>query len=225
MSRKQKFIVLFILFIVPLLFYISLQFSTHNFGKLPIVSKGVIDLSFINKESSFEDKVTVLTFLGNNIALADAEIFNLNEKVYKKFYGYSDFQLVSLVAKKEKQKVQQLKKKLSINTNLIKWKFLFTSEREIEALYESLKTNESLDGNYHSKKAFIIDKENNQRRGKSTINELKKLNLFGYNMKSVAELKGDMHDDVKVVLAEYSFALKKNRSEDRRKSRISNEKR
>lgn len=224
MSKKQKFIVLFALFIVPLLFYIFLQLGTHNFGKLPVVSKNVIDISLIDKGYSFKDKVSVVTFLGNDIEKADAEIFNLNEKVYKKFYGYSDFQLISLVAKGQEDAVEKLKKRLSINTNLVKWRFLFASEKEIEAIYEGLKTSIPLDLNYHGSKAFIIDKENNQRRGKSTIKSQENKELFGYNMKSVAELKNDMHDDIKVVLAEYSFALKKNRSEDRRINKISNEK-
>jgi hypothetical protein len=34
--------------------------------------------------------------------------------------------------------------------------------------------------------------------------------LFGYNASSVAELNNKMTDDVKVILAEYRLALKKN---------------
>ena len=37
--------------------------------------------------------------------------------------------------------------------------------------------------------------------------------LFGYNMQSVAELNDKMKDDVKVVLAEYRLALKKNNAD------------
>lgn len=224
MSKKQKYIVLFTLFIVPLLFYIFLQLGTHNFGKLPIVTKEVLDISLINKKTTFKDKVSVVTFIGNDIAIADAELFNLNEKVYKKFYGYTDFQMVSLVTKELESEIVKLQEKLSVNTNLIKWIFVFASEEELEAIHESFKTTGGLDKNAHISEAYIIDKENNLRRGKSTIKGLTDKKLFGYNMKSVAELKNDMHDDVKVVLAEYSFALKKNRSEDRRKMIISNDK-
>lgn len=224
MSKKQKYIVLFALFIVPLLFYIFLQLGTHNFGKLPVVSKDVLDVSLIDKNQTFSGKVSIVTFVGNKVALAEGELFNLNEKLYKKFYGYTDFQLISLVAKGEEEEIEKVKNKLSINTNLVKWNFVFASEEELKALYESFKTGEVLDANAHISKAYIVDKENNLRRGKTTIKTNKEPNTFGYNMKSVAELKNDMHDDVKVVLAEYSFALKKNRSEDRRKLNISNEK-
>jgi hypothetical protein len=37
--------------------------------------------------------------------------------------------------------------------------------------------------------------------------------LFGYNTSSVAELNKKMTDDVKVILAEYRLALKKNNSD------------
>ena len=225
MTKIQKYIVLTALFIVPLLFYIFLQIGTYNFGKLPVVSKNILDVSLVDKTKKFKGKISVVAFLGNDIAITDAEIFNLNEKVYKKFYGYTDFQLICLVSKGQETVVEKLKKRLSINTNLIKWHFVFATEAEIEAIYESIKTELKLDNNYHASKAYIVDKDGHVRRGKSTIVGQKDKKLIGYNMKSVAELKNDMHDDVKVVLAEYNFALKKNkRAEDRRKNTISNEK-
>jgi len=225
MSKILKYIVLFALFIVPLLFYIFLQLGTHNFGKLTIVNKNVIDASHINKKYTFKNKVSVVTFIGNDVNKFDNEIFNLNEKIYKKFYGYTDFQLIAFVSKNNEAQIEKLKKKLSLNTNMIKWNFLFASGEETNAIHESFKTSTSLDNNFHSSKAYIIDKENNLRRGESTIKSLENTNLFGYNMKSVAELKNDMHDDIKVLLAEYSFALKKyNDSDERRKNSISNEK-
>lgn len=222
---SKKYIVLFALFIVPLLFYIFLQLGTHNFGKLQIVSKDVIDVAQVDKKFNFKGKVSVVAFLGNDLEVSQGEAFNLNEKIYKKFYGYTDFQLVVFVEKGQEEAVEKLKKKLSINTNMIKWHFVFATKAEIEAVFESFKTLSKLDATSHVSHAYIIDKEKNLRRGKSTIKALKDQVLYGYNMKSVAELKNDMHDDVKVVLAEYSLALKKNNSsDDRRKKSISNEK-
>ena len=224
MKKTQKFIVLFALFVLPLLFYVFLQLGTHNFGKLPIVSKDVVDVSLISKDYSFEGKISVVVFLGNDLELSNGEVFNLNEKIYKKFYGYTGFQIIAFVAEGKQAAIEKLKKKLSINTNLIKWNFLFTSGQEMQAIHESFKSTDALDTNFHSSKAYIIDKENALRRGASTIKSQEDKKLFGYNMKSVAELKNDMHDDIKVVLAEYSFALKKNNSDERRKQSISNEK-
>lgn len=225
MNKTQKNVVLFALFVVPLLFYIFLQLGTHNFGKLNIVNKNVLDVSHINKKYTFKNKVSVVTFLGNDLSKSEAGMFNLNEKVYKKFYGYTDFQAIAFVSKGKEQEIDKLKKRLSLNTNMIKWNFVFASNEEMKAIHETFKPLNVLDTNFHTSKAYIIDKENNLRRGKSTIKSLEDKNLIGYNMTSVAELKNDMHDDIKVLLAEYSFALKKyNDSDDRRKNSILNEK-
>ena len=225
MKKIKKFTVLFALFIVPLLFYILLQLGTHNFGKLPVVSKSIIDISLIDKSISFDKKVSVVTFLGNDISLAKGEVYNLKEKIYNKFSNYVSFQMVSLVHESQKEAIEDLKKMLSVNTDLTRWNFIFASSQEMEALHESFKTPTPLDANFHSPKAYIVDKELNLRRGKSTIKTLADKNLFGYTMRSVAELKNDMIDDISVVLVEYKMALKKNnRSEDRRTNSISNEK-
>ena len=37
--------------------------------------------------------------------------------------------------------------------------------------------------------------------------------VYGYDSRSVAELSDKMNDDVKVILAEYRLALKKNNAE------------
>lgn len=225
MGKSKKFIVLFALFIVPLLFYVLLQLGTHNFGKLPIVSKGVIDVSLIDKNFSFDKRVTVVTFLGNDVDLAKGEVYNLKEKIYNKFSNYVSFQMISLVDKSQKNAIDDLKKMLSVNTDLSRWNFIYAAPEEMQALHESFKTPNPLDKYFHSPKAYLIDKELNLRRGKSTLNTLSDQNLFGYTMKSVAELKNDMIDDISVVLVEYKLALKKNnRSEDRRTKSISNEK-
>jgi len=225
MNKLHKFLVLFALFIVPLIFYIFLQLGTHNFGKLAVISKDVADVSLIDSQYKFQGKISVVIFLGDDLKVSNAEVFNLNEKIYKKFYGYTDFQLIAFVSEGKQAEIEKLKKKLSINTNLVKWNFIFTSEQEMQAIHESFKTSEDvLDSNFHISKAYLIDKEKGLRRGKSTIKAQEDENLFGYNMKSVAELKNDMHDDIKVVLAEYSFALKKNNTDERRKQSISNEK-
>lgn len=225
MKISKKHIVLFALFIVPLLFYMLLQIGTHNFGKLPIVTKDVIDISLIDKNFTFDKRVTVVSFLGNDIESVKGEVYNLKEKIYNKFSNYVSFQMISLVHESEKQAIDDLKKMLSVNTDLSRWDFVFASTEEMQALHESFKTPNPLDENFHSPKAYIIDKEYDLRRGKSTIKSLEDQSLFGYNMKSVAELKNDMIDDISVVLVEYKMALKKNnRSEDRRKNSISNEK-
>ncbi len=225
MLRNKKYIVLFALFIVPLLFYIFLQTGTYNFGKLPVISNNIIDVSNIDNKVKFKGKVSVAVFIGRDIKGGEGEIFNLNEKIYKKLYGYADFQLIVFAEKEQEENLRPLIKKLSQYTNMQKWHFVYASKDEIRTIFDSFQSLDELDYNTHSSNAYIIDKENRLRRGKSTIKDLKSKKIFGYNMKSVAALKNDMYDDIKVVLVEYSMALKKNNnSDERRKKRISDEK-
>jgi hypothetical protein len=57
---------------------------------------------------------------------------------------------------------------------------------------------------------YIIDKKRNLRgrKGKSVQGEAEYKE--GYNTTSAAELHNDMVDDVKIILAEYRLALKRN---------------
>jgi len=54
---------------------------------------------------------------------------------------------------------------------------------------------------------FIIDKARNLRGRTNDEDEGTK---FGFNATSVADLNNKMEDDVKIILAEYRLALKKN---------------
>jgi hypothetical protein len=58
---------------------------------------------------------------------------------------------------------------------------------------------------------YIIDKEGNLR-GRDDDEDNLNGRMFGYNSSSVAEINNKMVDDVKVILAEYRLALKKNNS-------------
>lgn len=210
----KKNIVLFALFIVPLLFYIFLSMGINNFAKLPIVTKNVIDIAVIDKKVKFEEHISIVTFLGADIQNVKGSVFNLNQKIYKLFYGFKDFQMVVLVPKGKEDEVKELQKEIGTFTDMIKWKFIFATKSEIEILYKSFKTDESLNEDLYSSKAFIIDKKVNLR-GRTDDKDSADGKLFGYNMQSVGELNDKMKDDVKVVLAEYRLALKKNNADRR----------
>ncbi|MEE4000151.1 hypothetical protein V1T75_07365 [Tenacibaculum sp. FZY0031] len=212
MDKTKRNIVLFALFIVPLLFYIFLSLGINNFAKLPVLTENVIDISSISKKHQFDKRISIVAFIGSNVEEAKGELFNLNEKIYKPFYGFKDFQLIVIASNEAKEDVEKLQKEIGAFTNMIKWNFIYASEAEIEVLYDSFKTNQSLDKNLHSSKAFIIDKKGSLR-GRTDDEDSAGGKLFGYHMKSVAELNNKMKDDVKVVLAEYRLALKKNNAD------------
>ncbi|WP_369048870.1 hypothetical protein [Tenacibaculum sp. UWU-22] len=198
---------------MPLLFYIILSSGIHNFAKLPIVNKDVIDISTIDSTQQFKNNISIVTFIGNDInKKVKAEIFNLNEKIYKPFYEFKHFQFIVIVPNTNKTEIEHLKKQINGYTNMKKWRFVFTNSDQIKTIYNSFKTNEPLDSNLHSSKAFIIDKHTNLR-GRTDDKDSPNGLLLGYNMQSVAELNNKMKDDVKVILAEYRLALKKNNAD------------
>ncbi|MGS0525114.1 hypothetical protein ACU8V7_07855 [Zobellia nedashkovskayae] len=79
--------------------------------------------------------------------------------------------------------------------------------------FNSLKTDIQLEDDLSTPYAFIIDKDLSLR-GRSEDEE--EATLYGFNATSVSELNNKMVDDVKIILAEYRLALKKN-SADRQK--------
>jgi len=86
-----------------------------------------------------------------------------------------------------------------------KWNFIFLEPDSIIDIFNSLSTDVNLDYNYGSPYVYIIDKKLSQR-GRNDDNGIK----FGYDSRSVADINNFMVDDVKIILAEYRLALKKN---------------
>jgi len=209
--------VLIALFVFPLIFFLVLSTGVVNWTKLPTLTEGVSDLNKVDATQtvSFKDRVTVLTFLGTDIDGIKGGIFNLNQKIYKEFYGYLAFQSIAVYPESEQSEVDKLKKKIAQFTNMEKWKFISLSEEQISTLFNSLRTQESL-SNFYSNRAFIIDKDL-KLRGRNDDDDIPGGLLYGYNMNSVAELNNKMEDDIKVLLYEYRAAFKDKRKADRKK--------
>ncbi|MGB1282932.1 MAG: hypothetical protein ACPG44_00555 [Polaribacter sp.] len=209
----KKRAVLFLLFIVPLLLYLFLSSGINNFAKLPVVTKKITDIILIDstKTTTLENKISVICFLGKDIQAIKGGVFNLNQKIYKPFYGFKDFQVIAVFPKGKEKEANELKKEIGAFTDMQRWKFIGSSKEEITIFFESFKTDETLD-NLYSSKVFLVDKEFNLR-GRTDDEDIKNGKLFGYNINSVAELNNKMKDDVKVVLAEYRLALKKNNAD------------
>ncbi|QMU63016.1 MAG: hypothetical protein GKR88_01180 [Flavobacteriaceae bacterium] len=209
-SKKKA--VLFTLFIFPLVFFLLLSTGINNFTRLPVITPKIYDISNIDTANviRLKDKISILCFLGYDIDKVKGSFFNLNQKIYKPFYDFKDFQIVAIYPKESAPAVHTLKSDLGNFTDMIKWNFIPASDAQIDTLYNSLQTKSSLPPTKYSSRAFIVDKDLNLR-GRTNDKDSKYGLLFGYNMQSVAELNNKMKDDVKVVLAEYRLALKKNK--------------
>ena len=107
-------------------------------------------------------------------------------------------------------RVEELKKELGTLADIRNWKFVFGEPNQIKQVFESMETNLQLDETLGTPYVFIIDKNKNLRGRQEDEDEGVK---YGFNATSVAELNNKMEDDVKVILAEYRLALKKNNAE------------
>lgn len=202
----KKYFVLTILFVLPLVAYLFFASGINNFAKLPILEKDVLNVDTFS-EKTFDNKISILIFLGDNIQKKKGDILNLNQKIYKRFYEFNDFQFIALGPIEIKKQIEDLVGQLSTGTNteMTKWFFLFQDSEDTKNIFKSLRTNLELDEFGGSPYVFIIDK-NGFLRGRNDSDGIK----FGYDIRSVAELNNYMVDDIKIILAEYRLALKKN---------------
>ena len=186
--------------------YLFFASGINNFAKLPILEKDVLNVDTFSKKT-FDNKISILIFLGNNIQKKKGDILNLNQKIYKRFYEFNDFQFIALGPIEIKKQIEDLVGQLSTGTNteMTKWFFLFQDSEDTKNIFKSLRTNLELDEFGGSPYVFIIDK-NGYLRGRNDSDGIK----FGYDIRSVAELNNYMVDDIKIILAEYRLALKKN---------------
>ena len=199
----KKYIVLSVLFVLPLVVYLFFASGVNNFAKLPIVTNTVVDVAEFSDEQ-FKDKITILGFLGNDVSLKKGSALNLNQKIYKRFHGFEDFQFLMVQPQGTEKECQQLVDELSRSTQVDAkgWKFVFLDPVQIQLVFDRLNTPLSLDENLGSPYVFIIDKGVALRGRDDNEN-------VGYDARSVADIHNNMVDDVKVILAEYRLALKK----------------
>jgi hypothetical protein len=211
-NEFKKFIVLGVLFIFPIVIYLFFASGKNNFAKLPVLTESIMDLSSFkhlrDDSVNLKGHITVLCYWGSNLNLKKGDAFNLNQKIYKRFYQFKDFQFVALITNDQESQVKFLEEELSkgAGTDLVNWKFMKGSSVDVENHFKSLKTPLSLDLKHSSPYVFIIDRDGSLR-GRDDDEDIG--TLFGYNAESVAEINNKMEDDIKVILAEYRLALKK----------------
>jgi len=208
--QAKKYIVLFILFLLPITVYMFFASAKDNFVKLPTLSYEVMELNNFKPLSGdtikLKNRITVLIFFGTNVEARKANAYNLAHKIYKKNHQFKEFQFVTLITEDQAERALQLKKKLTEIEDPKNWRFALGTTSAMEKVFESLKTEFLLDENYASEYVFIIDKEGNLR-GRDDDEDFGL--LYGYNSSDYSEINNKMSDDIKIVLAEYRLALKK----------------
>tara|TARA_B110000908_G_scaffold69751_1_gene84118 strand:+ start:241 stop:903 length:663 start_codon:yes stop_codon:yes gene_type:complete len=209
-AKIKKFVILGILFLLPIIAYLFFSSGINHFAKLPILTKNVLEIDQFKTENGasklLKDHITILCFFGNNLELSKANAFNLAHKIYKKNYQFKNFQFVILTPDGSQFQVKSLKEELSEIENAVNWNFVYSSPNEIEKVFNSLGSNYSLDANMASPYVFIIDKDRSLR-GRDDDDDLGL--LYGFDSSDYSEVNNKMSDDVRVILAEYRLALKK----------------
>uniref|UniRef100_UPI004047BF0F hypothetical protein n=1 Tax=Flavobacterium sp. TaxID=239 RepID=UPI004047BF0F len=185
---KNK-LVLISLFILPIAIYLVFSTASHNSLFLPTISKGNKDIPADN-------------------------FFNLNQKIYNKYKGFKDFQMIMVVPQGNEKKCQQIIDELApITGEMTGWKFSFSTPDKIQEFYDSYKLMGNLDENKGTPAVIIVDKELNHRGRKGKNKKGEEEYKESYNTISAADLHNEMTDDVKIILREYRLALKKNKNE------------
>ena len=213
-KNLKKYLILGFLFFFPIFVYVFLSTGINNFAKLPVLTQTVMDIENIEGNSakvSFKNKISIVASWGGDVNSKKSEALNLNQKIYKRFNEFQDFQFVLLHNKNDNEAIEDLKSELvsGVGTDLKNWSFIPTTQSNIKMIFESFKTNIELDQSFSTPYVFIVDRDLSLR-GRDDDEDIGV--LYGFDSQSVAEINNKMVDDVKIILAEYRLALKKNDS-------------
>ena len=144
----RKWIILGILFLLPVIFLLFLYPSTHNYNTLDIVNEDIKELEILNfidqNETTLEENITILNFLGNKPLENITGAMNLKELVYDKFKGFKKFQIVSIGSADSENSLKNVKKELIKSDELKYWFFATGSDEKIKEIYN---INDNLEKN------------------------------------------------------------------------------
>lgn len=227
-KKVKRYLVLGVLFFLPVTFLLMLYPATHNYKPLDVVNEHVSDLTSFSSNAEepilLKDHITVLGFFGNDPMKKLITASNLKELVYDKFKGFKKFQIVILMPKGTEETVEKLKIEIASYEDIRFWNFVFGDSTNIQNVYNSLKTTAILDANLATDHVFIIDKDLNQRgriddRSDNELAKKKQVhNLTSYNCIEVAEIKNKMSEDVRVLFTEYRQKRKGEFNSDTRRA-------
>ena len=211
----KKNIVLFVLFILPIVAYLFFASGVNSFTKLPTVTPKIADIGAWNSlkgdKVSLNNKITILSFSGTNLLKNRGNYFNLNQKIYQQYHSFKDLQFVVICPIGTEKDAKYIVDQFSKFTDVSQWQFVFTSTDEIQKYYNQLKLKNKLNPDFGTSNVFIVDKNRNLR-GRKKKDEYKE----GYNTFSPSDLSNQMLDDFKIILYEYRAALKKNHNAERK---------
>ncbi|BAO54670.1 hypothetical protein [Nonlabens marinus] len=210
-----KYFVLVVLFALPLVAYLFFLQGKHHFDTLPVMNEQVGNLdNFKTLEGEvvqLTDSVSVITFLGHQPYERLGYVSNINEKIYKEFHQFESFQMISIVPQSGIKDIEEIRYQMKETTDIEDWHFITGTDQEIKNFFKKLGSDLILNEDLSSDYAFITDK-NGALRGRPKEDDEEA--VYGYDTSSISALQKTMIDDMRVLLAEYRFAFKKNRDQE-----------
>jgi hypothetical protein len=215
----KKNLVLFVLFILPIVAYLFFASGINSFAKLPTITKNIPEINYWksldDKPVALSGKITILGFIGEDVLKHKGNFFNLYEKIFDRNKNFKDFQMVMVLPDGTQDQVRELQKDLLKLGTQAGWNFVFGTPEQINVFYAKLQLVGKLDAKLGTPNVFIVDKKRNLRGRKGHDKKGNPEYKEGYNTIFVSELYNEMTDDVKIILAEYRLALKKNHNASR----------
>ena len=214
----KKNIVLFVLFILPIVAYLFFASGINSFTKLPTLTSKIPDFGSnwkdLNGENiSLNNKITVLGFSGTDLLKNRGNYYNLNNKIYERYHEFKDLQFVVVCPLGTENDAKKVLEAIAVATDTKEWHFIFAPKEEIKNYFLQLKLNkDKLNSDFGTPNVYLVDKDRNLRGRK--VKE-KKEYKEGYDTFHPSELGNEMLDDFKIILYEYRAALKKNHNADR----------
>ena len=230
---SKKYLLLFALLFLPTIFYLIYVYGKgeQNFAHLPFITYTDVDgqvhnrnapqFSFTNQEGNtitnedVEGKIYLVDFFFTSCpSICPIMTANLM-KIQDRFAHYDEFMILSHTVDPTRDSPAKLKEYAEDrNIDAKNWHFL-TGEKDslysvaFEYLSSAMEDSLAPGGFLHTEYFVLVDKE-----GRLRSREDDNGNIIGVYDGTNAQHIRDLIDDIKVLIAEYNLALKKNNKEE-----------
>ena len=129
--------------------------------------------------------------------------------MYDSFLGFKKFQVVIVLPKGTEDQAKEFHKEISNFEDLRFWHYVFGEPNDIKKIFNSLKSEETLEDNLFTDHVFIVDKDLKQRGRLDDRSDKEKerndsvYTLYSYDCIDINDIKNKMSDDLRILLTEY----------------------
>lgn len=225
--RLRKYLVLFVILLLPSVLYLLLTTGRHNFAHLPVLTytdelgqqqeRKAPQFSFVNQDSTIVDnatvkgKVYVVDFFFTRCPSICPIMTENMRKVYDRFKGYEDFAVISHTVDPANDTPQALTDYvLKKHIEGDRWYFV-TGQKDslysaaFQYLSSAMEDSLAPGGFLHTEYFVLVDKDGRLR---SRIDD--EGNMIGVYDGTDMQQVNNLIDDIKVLMAEYRLELKEN---------------